>query len=548
MRNWFLLYFYFSSIVLFSQNKFSFVWPLDSPKVLSANYGQLRPNHFHAGIDISTRGTINLPVYAAEQGYVSRIKVSGYGYGKAVYITHPNGKVTVYGHLNAYSKKIDTIIRKEQSIIQSYEIDYYPKQKIPIKKGEIIARSGNTGGSTGPHLHFEIRDELSEIPLNPLNYFKLKDYVSPSIQALALFNLSDTLNPHFLKSIKVKNVNDKIVAETPSITIQQSIIGFAFAGYDRMVPGGHLNNIYSSKLYIDDHEIYTHLLQAVSFDESRYVNQYAESANGLVYQKCFLPVLAPADFVMNSSKRTRVILNDTNFHLIKLIVADEYGNQNQVQFHLKTNRFTQFHSNVSNYDLIVDCRKDLKYSKNNLSLQCPAYTFFISSPLIIENTLETTGKLCLLPGDVNLKTPLQVRFTIPKKYQNSKSLLVLKNNGNIYTGSIHGDSVAFYVKNLGWFQLDVDAYGPTIVLAAKTKKKSKLIRNTISFIIKDAVSGIGNYKLYINNQWVLAEFDAKNSLLFYQFDNTSPHGNLDVRLEVSDKVGNKTIKNFQVNR
>jgi len=547
MRKLFFIYFSAIISIFFSQPETNFTWPLDSPLVFTANYGQLRPNHFHAGVDLSTGGKVNLPVYAAEEGYVSRIKVSAYGYGKCLYITHPNGKVTVYAHMNAYCAKVDTFIKKEQTKIQSYEIDFYPKEKIKIKRKEIVGLSGNTGGSTGPHLHFEIRDELSEVPLNPLNYYKVPDRVKPTLQAIAIFNLSDSLNPKSFKTIKVKEINGISTCETPSITINQSIIGFAFAGYDRMKVNGHLNNIYSSKLFLDGKEIYSHLLQAVSFDESRYVNQYAEASQKWVFQKCFLPVLAPADFVMNSTKHTRIVLADTNFHEVKIVVADERGNSNQVKLHIKTNQFSKYRSNISKYDVVVDCRKELNYSKNNLSLICPPYTFFISTPLIVENTIETTGKLILLPGDVNLKSALQVRFTTPSKYQNNKTKLVLKNNGNVYIPTVKGDSISYMVKNLGWFQLDVDIVPPSIQMVPKSKKKSQK-PNNISFIIKDGLSSIASYKLYINNQWVLAEHDAKNHLLSYQFDKTTPFGNLEIRLDVEDKVGNRSSKTIFLKR
>ncbi|MEI6020032.1 MAG: M23 family metallopeptidase [Bacteroidota bacterium] len=548
MPKYFLLYFCLRLGFLFSQVNPAYIWPLDVSPVLTANYGQIRANHFHAGIDLSTNGKENLTVHAIESGYVSRIKVSAYGYGKAIYITHSIGKVSVYAHLNAYCAKIDTFIKKEQYKIESYEIDCYPSAKIFIKKGEVVALSGNTGASTGPHLHFEIRDELSEIPLNPLNFYKISDHIKPNLQAIALFDLSDTLNPKFLKSIKISLSKSGLVAQQNSITINQSILGFAFSGYDKNDGNSHFNNIYSSKLYLDGKEIYTHLLQAVSFDESRYVNEYAEASKGLVYQKCFLPVLAPADFVMNSSKQTRISFKDTNYHHLKLIVADESGNQNEVQVYVKSKKITNYHSFISQYDLILDCRKSLYFSKGNLSLFCPPYTFFMSSPLTVKNNLESSGKLVMLPSDLNLKSAMQLRFKIPANYQSNKQKIILKNNGNIYVPSFHADSVSFFVKNLGWFQVDFDSVAPSISLLNMQKKKAPNNTKRIAFTIKDGSSGIATYKLYLNKKFYLAEFDAKNNLLSYAFDQKSPLGLIDVQLDVFDKAGNKASKSLQIKR
>ena len=546
MPKFFFLYFLLFTGIISAQNKNDYLWPLEQAPVLTANYGQIRSNHFHAGIDLSTYGKENLSVRAIESGYVSRIKVSAYGYGKALYITHANGKVSVYGHLNAYSLKIDSFIKKEQYKIESYEIDCYPKIKLNVKKGEIIALSGNTGGSTGPHLHFEIRDELSEVPLNPLNYYKINDHIKPVLQGLAIFDLSDTLNPKFLKPIKVTQTKLGPITPQASITIHQSIIGFAFAGYDKNDGNTHLNNIYSTKLYVDNQEVYTHLLQAVSFDESRYVNEYAETSNGLVYQKCFLPVLAPADFVMNSSKQTRLVLKDTNYHAVKLVVADESANQTEVHFYVKTNELNRYYSNISNYEMLIDCRKDFLYAKDNLSLQAPPYTFFMSSPLTVKNSIEANGKLVLLPFDVNLKSALQIRFKIPEKYLPYKEKMILRHAAGIYTPTFNADSVSFFVKNLGSFQIDFDLVPPTVQFAPQSKKNKTAVSNHLAFIIKDVTSGISKYKLYINQKFYLAEFDAKSSLLNYNFDQNVPRGNLDIMLEVFDKAGNKTVKTLQV--
>ena len=133
--------------------------PLDIPMSLSGNFGEIRPNHFHSGLDLRTNSREGLNIYAVADGYVSRIKVSPYGYGKAIYITHPNGYVSVYGHLSAYSGAIAEYIKKAQYEKESFEVELFPaKDEIKVTKGQVIAFSGNTGGSGGPHLHFEIRD------------------------------------------------------------------------------------------------------------------------------------------------------------------------------------------------------------------------------------------------------------------------------------------------------------------------------------------------------------------------------------------------------
>jgi len=226
----------------------NFLWPIDKPHILSGNYGELRPNHFHAGLDFSTSNKINLPVYAAQSGYVSRIKVSSVGYGKSIYITHPNGKVTVYAHLTNYILSVTEYVKNQQLKAQSYELDLMlSPNEIKFKAGDMIGYSGNTGGSTGPHLHFEIRDEKTEVPLNPLLFYRIEDNTKPTIDRIGIYNLSDTAAPMFIEQYAVNGTKVK----KDSITVATSIVGMAFSGFDRFTASGSKNNIYDVKVYFD---------------------------------------------------------------------------------------------------------------------------------------------------------------------------------------------------------------------------------------------------------------------------------------------------------
>jgi len=522
------------------------VWPLDSPRVLTANYGELRPNHFHSGLDFSTGGQVNLPVYAAAAGYVSRIKVSATGYGKCVYITHPNGKVTVYAHLNAYSIKINAAARKEQYFWQSYEIDItLPPNLLAVRRGEIIGLSGSTGNSTGPHLHFEVRDEKTEAPLNPLEFYHLQDYTRPQIQSVALFSLADTLSPKFFKQIRVNETDEDILMpETSLITIDQSVLGIGFSGIDRFTPAGSPNNIYSVKLFYDGRLVYYQKLSGIKFDDTRYINEYSETISGLKFQKCFLPQNYPREMVVRTQNRGRIFLPDTNFHMVKLLVTDETGNQNDVQFFVRCTRKTAFTAPALKSDLFVNAFKEFKTERSGVKVVIPAGTLYYSTPLVIENTLGSTGKLIVLPGDANLRNPVSIAFKAPFAGKN-KARLVLKNGNAVYTPEVRNDSLLYQVKTLGWFQLVEDNVPPRISPQFNIKGKKTVLGKRLSFVITDALSGILTYKLFVNNKWVLAEFDAKSDLLTCELDEDAPRGKIAIKLEVQDKAGNKT--RFELN-
>lgn len=527
------------ALSLVCQVKTNFIWPIDSPRTLTGNYGELRPNHFHAGIDFSTHGETNLQVYSVDEGYVSRIKVSSTGYGKSVYITHPNGKVSLYAHLNSFSLKIAQIVKTEQYEKQSFEIEIFPKPKtVFIRKNEIIGLSGNSGGSTGPHLHFELRDEKTETPLNPLEFYKIKDITPPDINHIALYDLSDTCSPKFIKTYNVKKgKNDSLILNADRLILNHSLIGLAFSGFDRFVQNGNQNNIYFAALYLNNDLIYSHKLTSIDFADNRYVNEFSEVIQRNKYQKCFLPTTYPSRFYFDCKNKGRIYLKDSAINKLRLVVKDESGNQKSLQFYLKTKKQSFYKGCYIKSDVFVNCTKDFNYHKNNLDITIPANTLYYSTALIIENTIETSGKLVILPSDINLATPVKVGFKIPKKYQLYQNKLIIKSQSSVFSPSIKNDSAFYSIKHFGWLQLALDTVGPKIKIHHQKTKAS----DSISFLILDTGSGISKYCVFLNGKWVLADYDAKSDLLTYYFDEETPSGDLSFDVEVQDKVGNKTF-------
>ena len=221
MKKNYLILLLLSTIVKFSIGQ-TFHPPLDFRLLLSGTFGELRNNHFHAGIDIKTNETEGHPIYSIAEGYVSRIKVSTWGYGKAIYIIHPDGKTSVYAHLQKFNNKIDSIVKIEHYKKESFELNFYPnKNKIKIKKGEFIAFSGNSGSSAGAHLHFELRDTKSEHPINPLTLdFDINDDIPPTLKKLKIYTFGNTTiedsTEDKIYNLKKKD-NNYIIAEIPKI-------------------------------------------------------------------------------------------------------------------------------------------------------------------------------------------------------------------------------------------------------------------------------------------------------------------------------------------
>ncbi|PBQ30741.1 hypothetical protein CNR22_02780 [Sphingobacteriaceae bacterium] len=541
---------FLNSVFCFSQSPFRYVWPIDSPGVITANYGELRPNHFHAGIDFTTSGKINLPIYSIEEGYVSRIRVSPYGYGKCVYITHPNGKVSVYAHLNAFSMKIANLAKENQYAVQNFEIDFTPKPRsVYVRRNEIIGLSGNTGGSTGPHLHFEIRDELTEIPLNPLGFFRISDRTSPEIHAIAFYNLSDTTQPVLMNTRKIQSVRkDTLILEEDHLILNQSIVGLAFSGIDRCYPNGNSNNVFSVRIYLDDTLIYSHQLNNIAFDESRFINVFSDNIGKNKFQKLFLPTIYPEGLFGPSVNKGRTFLTDSAFRKIKIIFTDESGNASPLQFYLKARQINSFKNQEMAGDIFVNCAQKFDSDKNNLTISIPPKVLFYSSSFFINNTLEIDGKLSLLPN-VSLKQNITLGFKLPAVYWNNREKVLLKGSSSQAIPLYRNDSVFYSVRELGKFYLSLDTVPPKVRMNYSDKKlKDAWMMDSFSFAISDNGCGIGKYNLWLNNSWVVAEYDAKTDLLTYYFDEDTPMGLLQFKLEVQDKVGNKTFFEYTLKK
>ncbi|MEX0272912.1 MAG: M23 family metallopeptidase, partial [Flavobacteriaceae bacterium] len=255
--------------------KDAFRSPLDIPIVLAGTFGELRSNHFHSGIDIKTKQRQGLPVYAIGDGTVTRIKVSLWGYGKALYVAHPNGYTSVYAHLQKFSPAIEEYVKKVQYRKKSYEVEMFPNfGELRMKKGDIIAYTGNTGGSSGPHLHFEIRNSATEWPTNPLFYgMEVLDATNPVVNSVYVYPLSEggVVNQSQEK-VKLNLTRLKDGSFLADKVAAVGSIGFGFSGFDRQDLAANRNGIYSVRQTVNGKTYTAYDFETFSFSETRYIN------------------------------------------------------------------------------------------------------------------------------------------------------------------------------------------------------------------------------------------------------------------------------------
>lgn len=532
---------------LYSQEKVS---PLDIPLFLSGNFGELRSNHFHSGIDFKTQGIIGLPVNAVDDGYISRISVSPYGYGKALYIDHPDGTTSVYAHLDKFAPKFETIVRDSQYQKESFAVNlYFESNELVVKRGERIAYSGNTGGSGGPHVHFEFRDTKSEEPFDPLLYFKdkIKDSRPPEIQGLRIY-------PQFNKGIvngKIEDQSIPIVKDrSGKQTINASItawgeIGVGIKAYDRMDGTSNIYGVNEIILKVDGEEIYHSIMDRFSFDNTRYLNTYIDwnewINNRSFYMKSFTDPGNRLGLNLSLSRGT-IIIDKEKDYLFEYALKDVYGNTSVLDFNI-----AGVESVIPVYnseDILFSFNKDNEYNGLGISINIPRGNLYSNVFLKIDTIQNNTNygpiyeigeriplhQYCSLVLDVqNDSYPEKTKYGIVYNWRNKRTWI----GGDYENGKMKTE-----IRELGQFSIETDTI-PPLVKPFNEGKWTKSRR--ISFKITDDLSGISFYKGTLNDDFILFEYDAKTNSLFYVFDSKRMDlGEKFLKLVVRDKVGNES--------
>lgn len=549
-----------ASLLSFGQQPADFRPPLDIPLVLSGNFGELRSNHFHSGIDFKTQGVTGHKVYAIESGYVSRINVQTGGYGKALYIAHPGGYTSVYGHLDEYNSAISKYVRDIQYQRKSHGINIYlPPGEIEVSKGEIIALSGNTGSSSGPHLHFEIRRTSDQVPLNGLFFdFPIPDNIPPKIFQAAVYPLDETARvnhtptPLFLGT-RENSGTTKIVGANP-IPVSGKI-GFGIEVYDYLNGASNRCGIFSLELKIDGRQTFYSEMSEFSFAETRFINAHIDYAlkyeqNSRVQRLFKLPHNALRIYKFRENDGMINII-DTLVHLVSITATDSYGNSTSLDFEVRGTG-TQALSETpkpTGHPLPYD--RESSFSEQNIVLQFPAYCFYED----VDFRFATADGPADLYSDIFLlhdeSVPVHRNFEIsvipdrfPEKHADRLCLVSIMDNGTteFAGGTFEEGKVTGNLRSFGKYAVGVDTIPPEITPLNLYEGKDVRSQPGIRFRISDNLSGITTYDGYINGQWVLFEYDPKNELLFHKFDGRVPFSEKNNELEIvlTDTKGNKT--------
>ncbi|NJB72353.1 hypothetical protein GGR42_002844 [Saonia flava] len=525
--------------------------PLDIQLILAGTFGELRSNHFHSGIDIKTQQRQGLPIYAIENGTVTRIKISLWGYGKALYVAHPNGYTSVYGHLQKFSPEIEEYIRKVQYDKKSYEVEVFPDYgELKVEKGKIMAYTGNTGGSSGPHLHFEIRSSITEKPTNPLLYgLEVRDATNPTLLGLFGYPLSDDaqlnqskekIQLNFSKQADGSFLADKVNAI--------GTIGFGFNAFDRQDLAANKNGVYAVQQLVNG-KVYTDYdFETFSFTETRYINTFIDYAHFGKYrqriQKCFRTSGNNLSIYNTLQNDGKINIKNGLSYTIELLITDIEGNTTKVRIPIEgKHQETKINKETNKTNTYLIAKKPNSYDLGNAQVYFPANTFYEDFYMDLKKGTDTVTIH-------NNEVPAHRNFTITfdaSKYpeEERKQLFIARLDSKMKPNYVstykRGTTFTTRTRNLGTYTLAKDSIVPEI--RPKNFKEKQWLNNYryLAVHISDDLSGVDTYSATLNGEWILMEYEPKTNTLTYNFDDIIlDKKQCTLKVVVKDNVGNSS--------
>ena len=546
-----LIIIYIIPWIINSQEKYPknyFSKPVEIPLILSGNFGESRTNHFHSGIDIKTQSKEGLNIISSANGYVSRIKIAHGGFGKALYINHYNGFTTVYGHLKKFNKEIEDYIKKIQYKRQSYEVDIYlNKNTINLKKNQIIAYSGNTGSSLGPHLHYEIRNTSNQKPLNPLLFgMDVKDTRRPEIKGLFVYtNIDNNIDKIIPKKLKLKRINDSVF-RTNTINIKGKT-GFGINVIDKQDLANNKNGVHKISTYLNKKLINSINFDGFLFEESILINTLIDYQHYINNKERILKLFKTSGNKLSFYKNLNDGLIDeikTNSEF-KIQVSDIKKNNIYILIPVNNEKNIiekkiEKKSKVY-YNKQVDDNFEFNFKIDKYKINIPKNTFLKNTDLLIDLIKDT---LKIINPNVPVFKNIKIIFpnTNNKKGNYLANLDKNKNESFVTSRLDSKNNFETKTKKLGTFFIKNDSISPSIKSLSFKKGDWISNKNYIKFKILDKESGIKTYKGTINGKWVLFEYEYKKNQISYEFDKYYTKKSMnEVEITVEDMVGNKKI-------
>lgn len=537
-----------------------FISPLRETPSLSANFAELRNDHFHSGLDYKTGGVTGKEVLAVADGYVYRIGVSPTGFGRALYVRHPSGYSTVYAHLNSFRPDIEAFVKQKQYEMKSFSVSLFPvRDQFRVTQGEVIAWSGNTGGSSGPHLHFEMRDSSNEDPLNPLDHgINVSDRIRPAIDKIIIYPVgrhSSVNRSHSPLTLKALPANGSYAVSPSGIPLVYGSTGIGIKCWDTFDNSPNRCGIYSIEMTVDSLSVYVFTADRFSFSESLYLNSHidyrARVLNNEYIHKLYIEPGNRLSMYSVSPGRGILAFNDDREHSIKIVVTDASGNKSWVNFSVRSVSTPPSGPAEIYCSKIIPWGKASDFSADGIRIHFPAGALY-DTLFFAYSTGKTPGRYLSPVHSVHNETVavhekyrLSIRpDTIIAGKETKLCLASVSRNGiSTYSG---GDYRYGYVTGdvgkLGDFVVTIDTLPPKI-RPSFSSGADLTGKSSFTVTITDEFSGIKNYEAWIDGEWALAEYDAKNNLLIFRPETPYIKENTlhAMELKVTDNRGNISV-------
>jgi Peptidase family M23 len=540
-----------------------FAAPVSGPLRLSGTFGELRPDHFHSGIDI--KGGLGVSIYAAGDGEVYCIKINPGGYGSVMYLRHPNGYTTLYAHLSGFSPELAKYIEEKQYAAQLFSVELYPEAgRFPVKKGQLIAKMGNTGHSFGPHLHFEIRETATDRSINPLLFgLQVLDNTPPRVHELKIYQIAE--NNQLAETRRVplllKNTQYGVTGDTLKVKTKQ--VGLAIKAYDHMDGVNNWNGIYTLDLLVDDKPVYHFAVEKLDFSETRYINAHVDYeervSRNSYFHRCFLLPGNGLSMYNQVLENGKINIAEKQTRKVNIVVKDVAGNTARTQFWVKLDT-ALVKATARQYNYLLPYNLPSVIQTSDVKIHFPEKIFYedcyLQYSVVPERSANVFSKVHILQ---NTRIPVHSFFSmalkpikLPDSLRHKAFVAYCNSNGRVtnYGGKWQPDgSLKADVRTLGEFCIKIDTVPPTITPERFTPVLSKV--SAISFRINDNYGHAGStpglsYRAEIDGQWVLMDYDEKYDRITYRFTPRVAAGAHVFHLEVSDGMGNKRVweKNF----
>lgn len=547
-----------------SPKDIGFIPPLKIPLLLSGNFGEIRSNHLHSGLDFKTFGLPGINVFATEDGFISRIKIEPGGFGNAIYVIHPNGYTSVYGHLLRFRPDLDSIRKAYHYKMNKFSIEIFLKpNELKVKKGELIALSGNSGGSMGPHLHFEIRDKY-QLPLNIQRCFSfpIKDTIPPKIFNVWIYpmdSMSFVNHENLPQCFKVIQKDGNTILDTGLPILVKGKISFGLETLDYMNSSLNTLGVYSIELFINNRLEFSQEIDRILFSENRSVNSLIDYGyyrkNGTRIIRLYVQPNNKLPIYKGVQNHGVIFPKDSSVSAIYIRVRDNNLNSSEVKFDVKYEM--KYEKNIVKPSLnnietkLINCREDDFFRNDQVDIRFPSFSVFDNFILQYERLPAMDGfysdvhhfknEDIPINKSVNLKMKIK---NLPVKFQSKALLTRINDSGAMdwFGGGFSGGFVSASIKSFGKYAIIIDTLAPNIVPINKYVKNQDFSDwDKIAFLVTDSQSGISFYSGKIDGQWALFEYDEKQDLIYYRFDlrRIKPKMKHSLDFMVIDKKGNR---------